>query len=210
MVKSNVGNMVKDFTVCTCSSDTLNFFGEYERRTCAITQSDIGVGVFNASPSTLLVGTFTSIKAGSNIGVHYQLLAYGMLGWQSYNEVFPPAESFTQIDTGSYFTCGIKTDATLECWGKDEKGQSSPPAGTFAQLSTGGEHACGITTNGALECWGDNTFGQTSIPSGSYLQVSAGTSHTCAVTTNGAVECWGENEDNRATPPDDWSIFHTP
>jgi hypothetical protein len=75
------------------------------------------------------------------------------------------------ISGGEYHTCGLRTDGTLACWGRDDDGQSTPPthaAGGFAQVSAGGFHICGLKTDGTLACWGRDNYGQ-SAPPGSGL-----------------------------------------
>ena len=39
----------------------------------------------------------------------------------------PPEGTFTQVSAGSFHTCGVRTDATLTCWGFYDNGQSTPP-----------------------------------------------------------------------------------
>jgi alpha-tubulin suppressor-like RCC1 family protein len=77
------------------------------------------------------------------------------------------------IATGARFTCGIKLDLTLWCWGANDFGQLGD--GTFGehhepeqigadadwvQISAGGENACARKASGALWCWGRNLEGQ--------------------------------------------------
>ena len=49
----------------------------------------------------------------------------------------------------------------VECWGKNQSGQSTPPQNKFKQISVGFEkHSCGITMEGDVKCWGLNSHGQ--------------------------------------------------
>src|SRR6266699_623462 len=70
-----------------------------------------------------------------------------------------------QVSAGSDYTCalrtdgsvacwGVKTDGTVACWGYNSDGQATPPAGAFTQVSAGGSHTCGLETDGAVACWG--------------------------------------------------------
>jgi len=34
--------------------------------------------------------------------------------------------TFTQVSTGVWHTCGVKTDETVVCWGRDDEDQSTP------------------------------------------------------------------------------------
>ena len=105
------------------------------------------------------------------------------------------------VSGGEVYTCGLRTDGTLACWGVNSYGQATPPAGTFSQVSAGGAHTCGIQTGGTLACWGRNNYGQATPPAGTYVQVSAGYLHTCGLQTDGTLACWGYNNSGRATPP---------
>ena len=105
--------------------------------------------------------------------------------------------------------CGIRPNGEVECWGKNDMGQSSPPLypqNSFEQISasTGGDHACGLVRDGdAVRCWGNNGRSQSKDQEeGTFLQVSAGTRTTCAIRANDnsdagedtkhtTIHCWG-------------------
>src|SRR5438105_2093141 len=53
-------------------------------------------------------------------------------------------------------TCGVRSDARLQCWGDDSSGSvSGPNASTagFTQVSVGEGTTCGLKTDGHLACW---------------------------------------------------------
>ena len=116
--------------------------------------------------------------------------------------------AFISVGAGERYTCGVRDDGTVECWGDDRYGQATPPGGTFASVSAGYEHACGVRDDGSVECWGSNQrrdglfVGQATPPEGTFLSVSAGHEYTCGVRDDGMVECWGSNEHGRARAPD--------
>ena len=109
-----------------------------------------------------------------------------------------------QIEAGDRFTCGIRTDARVLCWGTNIAGQRAVPTALRAkQISVGDYHACAVEPDGTVTCWGarpDNpdlswvNRGQTGVPSGlaGVIQVAAGTFFTCALRADGGVNCWGD------------------
>jgi alpha-tubulin suppressor-like RCC1 family protein len=96
--------------------------------------------------------------------------------------------AFSRIYAGTYHSCGIASDGSAWCWGRDDYGQlgdgapSAFGAGkaspvqvqgglTFRSLSVGELYTCGVVgtvgtptgpsaSSGAIYCWGDNSFGQ--------------------------------------------------
>lgn len=126
----------------------------------------------------------------------------------------------SRIATGRDFTCAVRTDGTVRCWGRGASGQlgngsnggSSSPvtvsgiASGATRIAAGGEHACAIVS-GAARCWGSNSFGQLGVaaPTSSNVPVSlptltsgvsriiATSASTCARVTGEAVACWGNN-----------------
>lgn len=118
------------------------------------------------------------------------------------------------------FTCALKADGTVSCFGSNTVGQlgdgtttdrpsPTPVLGlTDAKaLSAGAAHVCALRTNGTVVCWGDNTAGTlgdgtsvrrtTPVPVAglnSVTAISAGGDsggHTCALKTDNTVVCWG-------------------
>ncbi len=83
----------------------------------------------------------------------------------------PSADRFTKIASGWYHVCGIKTDATISCWGATKAsgvsrayGQADVPiehqSSTFSDVVSAEYHTCAILDgqNGQIEgdivCWG--------------------------------------------------------
>lgn len=77
------------------------------------------------------------------------------------------------------YTCALKTDGTLWCWGNNAAGQlgigSNQDASTPTPVvvlgsdvkgfATGSNHACALTKHGSIWCWGANGSGQLGIGS---------------------------------------------
>ncbi len=121
-------------------------------------------------------------------------------------------------------TCGIATDGTTYCWGRNYQ-RSVPPNSAwgsfvlvpativgdpdFSTITVGGRAVCGIGTSGTLYCWGDGIYGEVGLgsqpseiptpimPDRTFISVSSGQNHTCAVTTDGDTFCWGMNDDGQ-------------
>src|SRR5687767_14809 len=71
------------------------------------------------------------------------------------------AERRVQVDAGGVFSCAVKSDADLACWGTNASGQATPPAGSFTAVGAGGFHACALrSADGSIACWGRNVEGQ--------------------------------------------------
>jgi alpha-tubulin suppressor-like RCC1 family protein len=94
--------------------------------------------------------------------------------------------TYASLATGTRpFTCGLRDDGVVECWGDNFFGQSGqtfdegfgpelvhPVTVPFAiedlagctKLAAGGAHACALC-NGVLRCWGDARHGELGPPS---------------------------------------------
>ena len=106
--------------------------------------------------------------------------------------------AFTAITAGDSYSCGIRTNGSVTCWGYNRKGQTDAPYRQLTAITTGYSHTCGIRTNNTITCWGDNISGQTDAPYGQFTAITAGSWHTCGIRTDNTVTCWG----NLARPSD--------
>ena len=88
----------------------------------------------------------------------------------------PPEGAFASVSAGDEYTCGVRTNGLIECWGSNKDivsqyvGQATPPGGSFTSVSAGWFHACGLRTDGSVECWGDNGYGQATLPRPPYFR----------------------------------------
>ncbi|MCO7238067.1 putative Ig domain-containing protein [Aeromicrobium sp. CnD17-E] len=133
------------------------------------------------------------------------------------------SSAWLTIDSGDFFsTCGIKTNNSLWCWGRNDNGilgsgdgdaswADSPRAvvggGSWSDVGIGAAHACGIKTDASLWCWGPaDQLGET-VPSGKdsvssplrvgqalWRSVSVADFRTCAVRLDDTLWCWGKGE----------------
>ena len=131
------------------------------------------------------------------------------------------SSSYSNINTGGYHTCGIRTnDSRVLCWGyglygqvgDSETGNNLQPNVTkdtsaYSSISAGEVHTCGIRANDSrVLCWGESQYGRLgdtqngvdvlnpnlTTDSSPYTIANAGYLHTCGIRTNDSrVLCWG-------------------
>jgi alpha-tubulin suppressor-like RCC1 family protein len=129
--------------------------------------------------------------------------------------------AWTEIAAGLNYTCALRQDGTLWCWGRNTQGQLGDTTTTaradpkqvlplgaadWVEISASGEFTCARRASGALFCWGRNDVGQLGagdvvspvstpkqVGTATYSAVSAGQNHACAVATDGTLWCWGRN-----------------
>jgi len=131
-----------------------------------------------------------------------------------------PCASVADVRVGVQFSCALRTDASLWCWGANSAGQLGNGTTTdslipvragattwnWTSVIAGGYHGCGIRRDGTLWCWGYNAHGQlgngstdgtstpTQVAGQDWVMVRAGIGHTCGVQGNGSLWCWGDNQ----------------
>lgn len=132
------------------------------------------------------------------------------------------SETWKKISAGYYHVCGIKSDDSLWCWGRDDVGQLGNGSGvtgdqasptvvtggaTWKYIDAGQSFTCGIRSNDTLWCWGTDGNGQlgnggttgnqvdpSAVTGGAtWTQVSLGSSSACALRTDNSAWCWGWN-----------------
>src|SRR3954467_9325232 len=126
------------------------------------------------------------------------------------------------LASGGYHTCALLTDASVRCWGRNDRGQvgdgTSTSASTpvvvsglsnAASLSGGLYHTCALVGDGTVQCWGQNDNGQigNTLPFSSTpvtvsgianaIALSSGVFHSCALFADGTAKCWGSNSNGQ-------------
>ena len=124
------------------------------------------------------------------------------------------SSSYSNINTGGYHTCGIRTnDSRVLCWGYGLYGQrgdgqttntqSNPnvtkDTSAYSSISAGEVHTCGIRANDSrVLCWGESQYGRLgdtqngvdvlnpnlTTDSSPYTIANAGYLHTCGIRQN--------------------------
>ena len=77
------------------------------------------------------------------------------LEW-GFGQATPPAGSFVSVSTSArWYTCGVMSDGSVACWGKDV-GSAKPPRRRVPSSPSAPEvnHTCGVRSNGFVACWG--------------------------------------------------------
>jgi len=115
------------------------------------------------------------------------------------------------IQAGHGFSCMLKTDGSVWCWGFNQVGQLGRSTAKNVQskpvrvleiekittLSAGNTTVCSLKKDGSVWCWGDKSFKQSTarLMKGitGIAQFSIGNSHNCAVRKDGVAWCWGHN-----------------
>ena len=122
----------------------------------------------------------------------------------------------SQIVTGADFTCALRSDSNIACWGNNADGIAGtwgelaytptniPSISDVKALDAGNSHVCALLNTGGIKCWGkgdngrlgNNNSSTTESPQSVYGITSAtaiglGENHSCAVLDNNYVVCWG-------------------
>lgn len=132
-----------------------------------------------------------------------------------------------QISAGSYHTCSIMLDRTVNCWGDNWHGQlglgsnsdsltprlvSVSSNSSAVTLDSGAFHTCLGMNDGKMYCWGYNSYGQLGnggttnsnspimVPLSSTqspTSVLVGLFHSCSLFDSGDMACWGDNTEGQ-------------
>ena len=150
---------------------------------------------------------------------------YGQLGDTTLADKAAPVpvtalgSDVVQVTVGYSYTCALKRDATIWCWGKNGSGQlgngtttdSATPTqttalgSTVAEVAAGSDLACARKLDGTLWCWGFGNLGdgtgwnghstptQVTALGSEVAGISVAQYHSCARKMDGSLWCWGMN-----------------
>lgn len=142
----------------------------------------------------------------------------------AFNTISTGAQAWAVMASRWDYSCGIKQDGSLWCWGGNGNGQIGnnstvtqvtplhiETAHTWKHVATGRFHTCAVRSDDTLWCWGSNlagrtglntTTGNTLVPTqisggGSWKMTSLGHDHSCGIKTDNTLWCWGTNQFGR-------------
>jgi len=104
-------------------------------------------------------GRFTALSVGLDDHVCGLRPDGGAVCWgdDTWGQSTPPDEPFRSIASGTGYTCAIRLDRSITCWGTlrplSPEQLAAPLVGEFKSVSVG-EYLCGIRTDDSLACAG--------------------------------------------------------
>ncbi|MBK8256114.1 MAG: hypothetical protein IPK82_26025 [Polyangiaceae bacterium] len=158
------------------------------------------------------------------------------------NELSPVAVAgggtYLTVSAGSDFSCGVRTDHTLWCWGLNSSRQlgdgttteaaapvqEKSKATDWTTVDTGNAWACAVKQNGTRYCWGVNNFAQggdgtqaaivepeqgDAVAEGKAVQLGWDAA-ACGIRDAGSVHCWGDGSLGQAAQSGAESIALSP
>lgn len=198
---------------------------------------------FVPTPVTTTAGTtFSQVTAGNvhacAVGTDTTMwcwgsASYGQTGQGNTTQqnspvpIMNPAGGWTSVSAGALYSCGIRSDTTMYCWGQNAFGEigqgfsgtpqttpvavTSPAATGWVQVSAGFQHACALRSDTRIYCWGSDGSGRLGLGAGAppalsptpvsgaggYTSVGVGTDHSCGIKDNGTLWCWGTGWNGR-------------
>jgi alpha-tubulin suppressor-like RCC1 family protein len=119
----------------------------------------------------------------------------------------PPPGDWAHVAVDGAWTCAIRTDGSLWCWGSqpvvtgtDETAPTQLSNASWSAISGNSILACGLQSNGSLWCWGEGALGNGSsgesstpleIDAGPWTSVTVGDQDACAIKPDHTLWCWG-------------------
>lgn len=140
--------------------------------------------------------------------------------------VLVDAGPWTSIGAGTSHSCGVKTDGSVWCWGRnaerqvgdvDDQRLNAPRRvntdHSWSSVVAGQTHSCALRQDGSMWCWGSDTTDTSGYPLGHDSGWTLPTPsrlgdkrwkasftrafHSCAVSNDDELACWGRNEEGQ-------------
>lgn len=134
--------------------------------------------------------------------------------------------NWVTMSAGGMFTCAIRSNQMLYCWGDNRRGQVgvgrfNTTEGTWrdspvrvgghgwVEVEAGGSSVCGRKVDNRRYCWGSDQAGvlglgdmgdqsrPKTIDDGVYRTVSVGLNHACGISMTRRLYCWGSRAEGK-------------
>ena len=107
-----------------------------------------------------------------------------------------PEELYQSVSAGSAFTCGLRLDGSVRCWGLNDTNEvegllEAPEEGTFVAVASGYFGNCALRDDGRLKCWGRVDGGEKWFKKFAFIDMKD--MDVCAIRDDGQAECWGSD-----------------
>ena len=111
-----------------------------------------------------------------------------------------------RITAGRNNTCAVLSDKSVQCWGRNNYGQTgggAPSLGvnkTATEIAMGQVFSCAILNDNTVKCWGGlgqaryiGVGGVPNLGGETATGIALGSWHACALLNDKTVKCWGGN-----------------
>ena len=167
--------------------------------------SNYGNAKWNLDPIPEPNENFVFISAGgyqTNFGIKNDGTIVGWGDNKDGQSLVPTKnEDFIEVTAGSYYSCGLREDGSVYCWGDDYNhlwGAMSQltvpePNQDFISISSKDTHAIGLKNDGSVVLWGNNQEYQSEEPSinQDFVAVSASNLFSLGLKKDGTIEYIG-------------------
>lgn len=121
----------------------------------------------------------------------------------------PPPGPFSAISAFDEFTCGLRPDGEIDCWGMydadnqvgDAIDLADPPAGPFTAVRTGFSWACGLRPGGRAVCWNAADGSEKASVDG-IVALIGGSALPCGLRSGGELACAEPNRWSHRNAPE--------
>ncbi|MBF0360952.1 MAG: hypothetical protein HQK49_08065 [Oligoflexia bacterium] len=108
---------------------------------------------------------------------------------------------------GRFYSCAVKKDGSVVCWGRADWGASTPPPDLkdVKSIAIRDFRSCALKKDGTVVCWGQDIWDQHVTPPNKLKNVKSitnGYSNSCALKKDGTVVFWGNTYGGKSHPPD--------